>query len=798
MFAALRMCLRAERRRSTRSWVVLTLLLGLSSGTVLALASGAHRTGTAMPRLLRDHRAAQFIIPNYDFLDFAATFTPEQIRALPNVAEVATARSGIFSKGLWLAPIEGATGVTLNRWKVLEGRTPDPDRADEGVVTFLAAEEQDIAVGDRLPIPGTREELAGFGIEGAPVAWVTITGIVAGPGDFPPMNEDRATVYLTPAFARDVVPQIRRTFAEVEAPLVFGNAPTMSVRLRDPAKADAFRRDMEALAAPKAALMASQFSLDRRVVESIDLQASALWLLAALLALAVSLIMSQVLARHTVLASSENDVRRALGMSRRVLFTMGLLRTVSIAMPAAIIAAAVAVGTSALTPFGLARIAEPQPGFAPNWGIIAMGVFAMIVFVPALTAPTAWRAASPAVRGTGQVSSLSLLSRVRAVLPVAAAAGFGFALQRGRGRSAVPVRSTIAGVLLSLAAVTASLVFARNLDHLLMTPAAYGQTFDLWIANDPEGFPARAHLAELRADPAIESVAIGTPGDGALIDDLEVALFPYDSLGGDQRLIMLSGRAPMGTDEIALGARTLAALGKRVRPDSPDHVTIASGSTRIDAAIVGVVVVPPAGDSAGFGRGAVVHPDLMDRAIPGTGSGGAFVKLAPGADPEALIERLRVSTRTPTLYSQTFEPPADVVNFGRVENLPFILGVILSAIALATLAHTNVSAVRRRGRDLAIYKSLGFVRRQTGGAVLWQSTMLSSIALLLGLPLGIIVGRWIWVGFAGRLGVVSDPQIPGWIIASLMPATLFLGVIVAVLPARRAAFTKPSVMLRSE
>lgn len=801
MLAALRMCLHAERRHSTRSWVALVLLLGLSSGMVLALASGAQRTATAMPRMLRDHRAAQFQIPNYDFLDFAAVFTPEQIRAIPNVAEVATARTGIFSKGLWYAPLDGATGTTVNRWKVLEGRVPDPTRSDEGVVTFLAAEEQGISVGDRLPIPGSTEELEGFGIDGGPVATVTITGIVAGPGDFPPNTEDRPSVYLTQAFARNVVPEIARAFAEVDLPLVFGSAPTMAVRLRDTAATADFRREVESRAGSKAALMVAQSSQDLRVSESIDLQATALWLLAGLLAIAVALILSQVLARHTVLESVENPIRRALGMSQRALFGMGVLRVMAIAVPGAIIAAGVAVATSGLAPFGIARVAEPEPGIAPNWGIIAVGVAAILVLTPLLTALSAWRGATAALdRGTGNAGarSSSVLARLRAMLPVSAAAGVGFALQRGRGRTAVPVRSTIAGVLLSLAAVSASLVFARNLDHLIVTPEAYGRTFDAWVANDPVGFPAREHLDALRADPAIRTIAIGSPGDDALVGDLDLALLPYEAVSEGAELIMLEGRAPTGTDEIVLGARTLAALGKRVRSDAPDRVELVRGSKRISAAIVGVAVIPPSADSAGFGRGGIVHPDLMDEVIAGSGSGGAFVGLVPGTDREAMLARLRKATGLPTLYLQTFQPPVDVVNFGRVDKLPLLLSALLAAIALATLAHTNISSVRRRGRDLAIFQALGFVRRQTGGAVLWQSTVLSSIALALGLPLGVIVGRWMWVAFAGRLGVVTDPLTPGTAIASVIPVTLVLGIVAAAIPALRASRMKPSVTLRSE
>src|SRR5207253_4218419 len=64
------------------------------------------------------------------------------------------------------------------------------------------------------------------------------------------------------------------------------------------------------------------------------------------------------------------------------------------------------------------------------------------------------------------------------------------------------------------------------------------------------------------------------------------------------------------------------------------------------------------------------------------------------------------------------EKPSDLVNFGRVERLPFVLAGVLGLLAAATLAHLLVSGVRRRRRDLAILKTIGFDRRQVVGAVL--------------------------------------------------------------------------------
>src|SRR5205085_1103273 len=56
--------------------------------------------------------------------------------------------------------------------------------------------------------------------------------------------------------------------------------------------------------------------------------------------------------------------------------------------------------------------------------------------------------------------------------------------------------------------------------------------------------------------------------------------------------------------------------------------------------------------------------------------------------------------------------PVDLVNFGGVEALPRVIAALVATVAVAMLAHTLVTSVRRRSRDLAILKTLGFVRRQ--------------------------------------------------------------------------------------
>src|SRR5205823_8599150 len=104
--------------------------------------------------------------------------------------------------------------------------------------------------------------------------------------------------------------------------------------------------------------------------------------------------------------------------------------------------------------------------------------------------------------------------------------------------------------------------------------------------------------------------------------------------------------------------------------------------------------------------------------------------------------------------------PVDILNYARIQGTPLALAGLLALLALATVAHLLVTSTRRRRRDLAVLKTLGFVRRQVSAAVAWQATTLVLLALIVGLPVCVAAGRWVWQLFAGQLGVPTDPRVP--------------------------------------
>jgi len=218
--------------------------------------------------------------------------------------------------------------------------------------------------------------------------------------------------------------------------------------------------------------------------------------------------------------------------------------------------------------------------------------------------------------------------------------------------------------------------------------------------------------------------------------------------------------------------------------------------------VVGTVVLPPGDVSAHLGDGVIVTRQALVRLAGGRVRSPYVIAVAfrPGVDTTQAVAHLdrRLAAVDQNFFTQSPATPTDLVNFGRIQNLPLILGSVLAVMALLTVAHLLTTSIRRRRRDLAILKTLGFDRGDIGRTVAWQATTLAVAALVVAVPLGVAAGRIIWRLFAGRLGVVPDVSTPVVLLALIVPATILLANLVSIGPAVAAMRTHPASVLREE
>jgi ABC-type lipoprotein release transport system permease subunit len=106
--------------------------------------------------------------------------------------------------------------------------------------------------------------------------------------------------------------------------------------------------------------------------------------------------------------------------------------------------------------------------------------------------------------------------------------------------------------------------------------------------------------------------------------------------------------------------------------------------------------------------------------------------------------------------------------------------------------------VRRRRRDLAVTAAIGKTRGQIQRAVVVHAVVVATMALVVGVPLGLAGGRLAWDRFAADLGVVSTLQLPLTALAIVIPSVLVGAVLVALVPASVAAHRRAGPALRTE
>jgi hypothetical protein len=800
---------RNELRHLRRSIVSMAVLVAVGATVVMASTAGARRTDSAYPRFNRDFRAADFYLLVPSIEDIPGV-DPDRIARLPQVSVFEPVKFAFLGfRGEFLVALARSSNpvaAAVDRVKIVEGRAADPNDPGE-VVVSLRGRELGLRVGQSFParsFPDVFPSLAAA-LEKARLTF-RVVGVAAAPGGFPPqVSEINPLMYLTPAF-----------FSRF--PNVFEGTPDSAlIRLKHGAadlpafEAGIDRTFPQERTIPFASL--ERRNQDANVQRSFHLQAVALWLLASLAALAFVLIFSQTAARQISLDSDDNGALSALGMTRGQLWALGVIRTGVAGVAGVLLAVPVAYLLSGFAPIGLARTAEPSPGRLADWTVLGLGIPVTVLIVVAIAALPAWRAARGGHRSTGELfATRSRLAGLlaRAGAGPAAVAGTRLALERGRGRTAVPVRTSIGGVTLGLAVLAAAATFGASLDRLVHVPRLYGVPWDMVVQSDGSQTNFSLAGARLLTLPEVRGVSVG--GQATLtLGGRDVETIVLDQVGGAAVApAVLEGRSPRmgptgGPVEMAVGTRTLHELGLRL--GQVIRGRIQEINRNVAFKIVGRAVLPSFNESTRLGEGAWLSYRAVAAAAgldPSTTEGGAnhvFLDLRTGVAHGLFLQRMADFLGT-KVDEDLFEPPvaaaSDVVNFGRVRNMPQILGAVLALFAGATLIHTLVTAVRRRRRDLAILKTIGFVRSQIRRTVGVQALTLTLLALAIGVPAGIAIGRWLWSLLATELGVVNEPVIPLTSALLTVPVAVGLAALIAALPARSAARTQPALVLRSE
>lgn len=314
-----------------------------------------------------------------------------------------------------------------------------------------------------------------------------------------------------------------------------------------------------------------------------------------------------------------------------------------------------------------------------------------------------------------------------------------------------------------------------------------------------EGHSLSPALAVIQRDRAVDAVTVGYTGVPMTVDGMIVGGVALQAQRG--RVLeptMVAGRSPLTADEIALGTTDLQRLHRHI--GDTVRVSVTGIPVAHPMRLVGTAIFPDLGDQLSLGQGALTTTatlrDTVKEAAPPPDS--VLVRFRPGTDTAAAIARLQRRFDPASGFSVAPAPqPVDLVNFGRVQSLPLVVGGLLALLSAGTLVHLLLTSIRRRRRDLAVLKMLGFVPRQLRSTIAWQAGTVTVLALVVGLPVGVVLGRAVWRLFAEQIGVLALPVVPLLALAALGLGALVVSGLAAAVPARSASRTPASQILRS-
>lgn len=828
---------RASMSRRWTGYLSVVLLVGAIGGLALSSLAGARRTDSSFPTYLAStNPSTAGIFNRYDDpglgmnTGYSAKIS-NAIAHLPLVKKSATAI--IFDANINLNAVKGIhphvlaaeapptfigsfDGYTysMDRVTLVQGRVANPNRPDEAVMNVQAAQEMGIHVGSTIQIPFyTDAQSNSSKAPGTPflVANVKLVGeVVAGEdvveSDISKLNS--AEVIFSPALTRELAPKCA---TGTEQLLQIQGGAKNAKRVF----AEAYKVD------PVAAHLPAQItsSFVPTAQQSISPEAIALAVFGGITALSVLLIVGLMVGRLLRAGADELETLRALGASRSMLLGDELVGVLISLLLGAVLAVIVAVGLSPLSPLGPVRPVYPHPGVAFDWTVLGFGCLSLILALGGLAIVLARRE----VRRITQVRLVESVTNearwVRAAansaLPISALTGVRFALERGRGRNAAPVRSAVLGAVLAVTVLVSTITWAASLNGLVSHPSLYGWNWNYAMLSGfsgAEDLPGPQMATFLNKDPDISEWS------GANVARAQLGGENVDALterpGAKVMPPIIAGHGLDAANEVVLGVATLRHLNKSIG----ESVMFSNGSSKPTMlTIVGTMTAPTlnsgGGSGAGLGQGALVATsdfttaqlNLQDATIPGPNV--IFVRSRPGVAPSIVYQSLRTvehevnaipAARGLTGGIVNVLRPAEIVNFRSMGTIPDVLAGGLAIGATVALGLTLIASVRRRRRDLALLKALGFTQRQLAASITWQATVAALIGCVIGIPLGIVIGRELWNLFARGIYVVPDPSVPPLTLVFVGVGALLFANLVAAVPGRIAARTSTALVLRAE
>jgi hypothetical protein len=781
---------RAELRARWRLWVVLGLLAGAVGGLAVAGVAGARRTDDVFNGYFNSELNSAFdaaVLPNDPQFDQQQR---DEVAALPDVKATYPFVVPFFLRSPEGVPISliptTAESQEVLTGPLIEGRAPDPNRPDEVVIDENTRADFDVDIGGTYTIAQ----------QVPPEAAAQLPPGVIPEGDVD-FEQQMSIVGITKSVSDDYESTTSAAFYEKYADAIAGPVNLFVDLDGGEDQVDSFQQEVTEITGKPTNVERGSDLLGKRQVNTISgLEQGGLLLFSLAVIIGGGVLVGQALVRAVSAGAAELEAWRAIGAGRR-------MTVASLAAPAALTAVVgaavtvpIAVALSSVFPIGELRNYDLDPGIHADWPAIVVGALALLLGILATAWLTAeWRAAhrEQDVAKTSTTGDLV----ARAGLPPAFVVGSRLAIEPGRGRRAVPVRSALVGAIVGVLGVVACFTFRAGITDAVDSPQRSGVVWDYGVVNYAGLVPPR----DIEKVVSKEYVGAATDAVWARavdINGVSTPTFGTEQRKGDLDLVVVEGRAPTAHDEIAMAPTTMNRLDVGIG----DEVTLGTDGERT-ATVVGRALLP-ATSHTDYDQSAWVTLDTLNEVLPPKSERAAedtwdyvLIRWAPDA-PVAKAERQLHRLKGGTVVVGEAELPPSVTALDDLRTLPLVLGIFFGLLACATVAHALVTTVRRRRPDLAVLRTIGFTPGQSRLAIAFQATLLAVAGLVVGIPLGILTGRTLWRWLTDTYPLVYVPPLSVVALLLALPAALLLANALAAGPARSAARTRPAEILRTE
>lgn len=296
-----------------------------------------------------------------------------------------------------------------------------------------------------------------------------------------------------------------------------------------------------------------------------------------------------------------------------------------------------------------------------------------------------------------------------------------------------------------------------------------------------EGVTA-AQVERLRTVPGIEATTVIHEIPEATIRGREETVVAMSLVDPEVRDVL---RAPRLVEGLAPGVVLLdPTTAANAGVVDGGTVTVPWGRATARVAKVGAPVAPVSDVSGRQGRAVV------------------WLRMADDADPDEVSNALnRAAADEGGL--QVSSPAAARAELDRAVDAVLLVTIALLAvavlIALVGVGNTLGLSVIERTRESALLRALGLTGRQLRGMLAVEAAVLSAVAVVLGVAMGIGYG---WAGIATLFADIADDGVPlvvPWARIALVAAVAIVaGLLASVLPARHAARVAPAAALAGE